>query len=445
MAAAPAVPTGSPIEALFRPTARFQGLLQEGWTEVELLPGLTLENVLASGVTWEDFHRFLYHKVAWAASDVFVCSGYMSGLGESLLSLRVDVSFDVRVNVTPGTAAAAATATCDFMVRLLATSEEHAVNISGNIAAAPPPLSGAGLSLFFQESRSCLRRVTLRDMALNEDLCRALATMSRLDVELEIINCWPADDAAGAFAECLQSGRGPVELIHCVIDNQIIASALTGKSRVTKLVLDSGRTNGADMAVLFAALANNSGLVELDVCNQYISGDNWSILCESLKAHPTLTRLDLRISIPGSQTGGRRRLPDGQKARRTRLLAVMMKENIVLHTIRVSEHERDEQIYIAEILPRLQTNLYRPRVLAVKKTKERPFREKVLGRALFCVKSNPNLVWMFLSENVDAIVRSEEEEAEEVEEGSSKVAVSVVVAASVVVAVVAEGDCKRKR
>jgi hypothetical protein len=78
-------------------------------------------------------------------------------------------------------------------------------------------------------------------------------------------------------------------------------------------------------------------------------------------------------------------------------------------------------------------------VLAVKKTIERPFREKVLGRALHCVKSNPNLVWMFLSENVDAFGRSEEQEEEEV--GNSEVPVAA--AAPLVLAVA--GSSKRKQ
>jgi hypothetical protein len=129
-----------------------------------------------------------------------------------------------------------------------------------------------------------------------------------------------------------------------------------------------------------------------------------------------------------------------KKTQRTRLLAEMMEQNVVLHTIHLSEDERDDQIYTEEISPYLETNLYRPRVVAVKKTIERPFREKVLGRALDCVKSNPNLVWMFLSQNVDAFVRLEEEEEEEEDSG---VAVSVAAAAAVVVPVVA--GSKRKR
>jgi hypothetical protein len=73
------------------------------------------------------------------------------------------------------------------------------------------------------------------------------------------------------------------------------------------------------------------------------------------------------------------------------------------HTIELSEDERDDRIYTEEISPYLETKLYRPRVLAVNKTTASPFREKVLGRALYCVRSKPNLVWMFLSEIVDAL------------------------------------------
>jgi hypothetical protein len=191
--------------------------------------------------------------------------------------------------------------------------------------------------------------------------------------------------------------------------------------------------NDAGMAILFAAVANNKSLVDLDLNGRSINNDSWTLLCESLKAHPTLTSLDIR------NTRYTLVLSDEQKSHRTRLLSEMMKENTVLHTITLWEGERDEKIYMEEISPYLETNRYRPRVVAVKKTTERLFREKVLGRALDCVKSNPNLVWMFLSENVDAFVRSEEEEeAEVVLEDHSEVVVSVAAA-------VAVAGSKRKR
>jgi hypothetical protein len=261
--------------------------------------------------------------------------------------------------------------------------------------------------------------------------------MSRLDVELHICNCSLADDAAGAFVECLQSARGPVSLHYCIIDSQIIANALTGDSRVTRFrPSDFDGTDGSGMAIFIRALANNRGLVNLDLGGCSISDENWTILFQSLQAHPTLTSLNLCATRPWSPADGRIVLTDDQKTRRTRTIAEMVQENTILQTITLSEHERDQHIYTQEIHPYLVTNQYRPRVLAVKKTIERPFREKVLGRALDCVKSNPNLVWMLLSENVDAIVRSEEEE----EESNSELPVAV--AAAVVLAV---AGSKRKR
>jgi hypothetical protein len=70
--------TGTPIEveAVFRPTTRYRDShrrrLPESITEVELLPGLTIENVLATGLTWVDFCLFLDGKLMWMTPDVYV-------------------------------------------------------------------------------------------------------------------------------------------------------------------------------------------------------------------------------------------------------------------------------------------------------------------------------------------------------------------------------------
>jgi lysyl-tRNA synthetase class II len=84
------------------------------------------------------------------------------------------------------------------------------------------------------------------------------------------------------------------------------------------------------MAVLFTALANNRGLLDLDLSNNFrMNDDSLSILCESLKAHPTL----LTLNLPTSHAG----LTDKRKINRTRLLAeiVLQQNNTVLHTIRL--------------------------------------------------------------------------------------------------------------
>jgi hypothetical protein len=397
---APAVPTGRAIEALFRPTTRFRDSHRNRrpsyMTELELLPGLTVEDVLAAGVTWKDFQRFLRdNKIVWMTPDVYVCSQYLYAENyPAFLGLGDDEDITLFVHVTPGTAASAATATCGFLVRLLATCESHGVSISGRYHTLPSHLSGAGLSLLFQESQSCLRQVTLYKIALSGDQCRALATMSRLDVELKMIYCSLADDAAGAFVECLHSDRGPVKLKHCDIDFRVLASALTGTSRVTKLQPGFGHSNDAGTAVLVAALANNRGLEELDLEDNPISDDNWRILCESMKAHPTLTSLGLRDTLPRrSPIGGRTVLTDDQKAHRSRLLAETMQHNAILLSINLPEDERDEQIYTESILPYLETNRYRLlRVLAIKK---QIFRSGDLYSVGRCKQSQSGMIPIF--------------------------------------------------
>jgi hypothetical protein len=94
-----------------------------------------------------------------------------------------------------------------------------------------------------------------------------------------------------------------------------------------------------------------------------------------------------------------------QKAFRMLALAEAIEENTVLRTLVLSPDETDDEIVQESIRPRLETNLFRPRVLAVKHAIGpcSSFRLQVLGRALQlpCVSKNPNLLWCFLSENVD--------------------------------------------
>jgi hypothetical protein len=249
-----------------------------------------------------------------------------------------------------------------------------------------------------------------------------------------------------AFVECLQSEGCPIQLQDCEIDCQVLATALTGNSRVTRLVLPVSLRNDANMPVLFTALANNKGLLYLHWNMRPTSDENLSLLCQSLQAHPTLTCLDLRDIRPMGLHGDRFVSPDDRiglagekKAQRTSFGARMMQHNTVLQTLYFSASERDNTISTKKVLPLLETNQYRPWVLAVKRTVDRPFREKILGRALYCVRSKPKLVWMFLSQNVDAFVRSEEEEEEE-----ENTIIEETVAVEAAILVVA-GSSKRKR
>jgi hypothetical protein len=264
------------------------------------------------------------------------------------------------------------------------------------------PISGPTLSHFFQESQDNLRQVTLEDVLLNEEQIRALSTTeSRPELEVILNHCklLRHSDCHAAFVECLHRDGGPIQLNACQIDCHVLDAALEGNSRVTRLNLDTSRSD-AEKGVIFRSLAENKGLVELDLYSCSISDENWTILCESLKGHPTLTSLVL---------------PNVYTAQRTRVLAVlaaMVEENRVLHTIGLNRGVRDEQIYVESILPHLETNLYRPRVLGIKKA-DIALRRPLLGLALQTesVRNKSNLIWMFLSGNQDVVLQSDEESA----------------------------------
>jgi hypothetical protein len=111
-----------------------------------------------------------------------------------------------------------------------------------------------------------------------------------------------------------------------------------------------------------------------------------------------------------------------------------------LLTIDLEGYEKDAKIY-AEILPYLETNLYRPRVLNIKKA-DIALRRALLGWALQTksVRNKSNLLWMSLSSgNHDVVLQSDQEDSEQV---VVEVAASVLVevatnAASVEVAAIA--------
>jgi hypothetical protein len=121
----------------------------------------------------------------------------------------------------------------------------------------------------------------------------------------------------------------------------------------------------------------------------------------------------------------------------------------VLLTIKVSEHVRGDQIYTEMIHPYLETNLYRTRVLGIKKA-DISLRRPLLGRALQTelVRNNSNLLWMFLSGNQDVVLQSDEEDIEQIVEVAAPcVPVEISAIAPLVEAASAQekGEATRKR
>jgi hypothetical protein len=64
---------------------------------------------------------------------------------------------------------------------------------------------------------------------------------------------------------------------------------------------------------------------------------------------------------------------------------------------RYSQHE----LFRQSVIPYLQTNQFRPDLLAIQKTRPITYRAKVLRRALLAVRADTNKLWMLLSENAE--------------------------------------------
>jgi hypothetical protein len=84
----------------------------------------------------------------------------------------------------------------------------------------------------------------------------------------------------------------------------------------------------------------------------------------------------------------------------------MLKVNTSIHTIRLDPGYDELELFQGSVIPYLETNEFRPRLLAIQKTRPILYRAKVLGRALLATRTNPNRLWMLLSGNAEVAFSS---------------------------------------
>jgi hypothetical protein len=152
------------------------------------------------------------------------------------------------------------------------------------------------------------------------------------------------------------------------------------------------------MDACFQALAENQGLVNLDLSRVRISDENWDVLWQSLSRHPKLEIIDVKSANWGL-------VADVERTRKTHAIVDALRVNTVLHTIILHRHGYDLEILDNIVNPRLLVNMYRHRVAAIAEER-RTWQRKILGRALAFVSSrnrSPNPIWMIVSGNVNMI------------------------------------------
>jgi hypothetical protein len=168
------------------------------------------------------------------------------------------------------------------------------------------------------------------------------------------------------------------------------------------------------MRSMLQALPSSTGIEKLTMVNVGVklSDEIWSLLFRSLSTHPRIEHVsfDEQFDLLGEKA-------TESKIPRMNAILQMLQQNTVVHTIDISmpyDSFAYEEVYQNSILPRLEMNrnCFEVQRRALKRA-DPSIRSQLLGRALYVVRYNPNLVFRFLSENVPAFVRIEVEEEED--------------------------------
>jgi hypothetical protein len=285
---------------------------------------------------------------------------------------------------------------CDVILGLLAASVVHSVivlNLNDDFGAC---INAPALAHLMEHCKS-LKVLMLMYLEMDEHHCRVLGTYSRPDLKIVLFGCTLTSAGAITLGEVLGRNKGPTKLARCDIDYSILANGLRGNSRLKKLRTNySSNLDDGNRQVLAIAgfLRENKGLVELDFQNfRRVSDETWGAICDSLKTHPTLGVLNMPSTLDTAMTGP-------AITSRVQALVDMMKVNTSIYTIDLDIRYSRHELFRESVIPYLETNLFRPRLLAIQKTRPM-YRAKVLRQALLAVRTDPNRLWMLLSGNAE--------------------------------------------
>jgi hypothetical protein len=444
-----------PPQGLFSPSDRLGPMIEEGaihersmrtlldWlsddsvTEVEFTEGGEgLDTLLASGCTWTAFLSFMNNKAAWLDENVLVLSGRNSE--ESIEELYFFISIEACFGSGPNTTRTAvlnvyalpssimqATNICNALLQLLVRSQPSQVQLKRLWYEHPPNISGPIIQMLVEQCPD-LELLAFIDATLDETQCRALAAASpsattrKLDIRFH--NCRvPNAGSMAALADLFrtdnnnnnnQGGQVHYHLDHFQSEDwRVLAQSLRGNRSVKTIVQPGGlhgRTlNHDEFQVLAEALGDIQGLLKFYPRRQLINDENWTVLCQSLRAHPTLETLDLSGTFH-DLNAGITTMSNASKTHRCNCIVDLLRSNTVLRSVHLTREERDETIWSESILPHLQTRKVQPLIQEIKAVVDQPRRSKLFGRALDSFKTKPYLLYLFLSGNVDIITASHE-------------------------------------
>jgi hypothetical protein len=284
----------------------------------------------------------------------------------------------------------------DVILRLLAVSAVHRLDLYNWSLFDYISINAPTLAYLMEHCQS-LKVLTLKDLEIDEDHIRVLGTYSRPDLEIVLTRCAITSVGTSALVEVLGRNQGPTKLDCCRIDNLVLANGLRENSRLKSLI---GRNFNSDdgeqeLVAIASAVKENKGLVDLELLYDFgMSDETWGAICDSLETHPTIEVLELRTTDTMA-------LAPAVLKSRVQALSAMVKMNMSIHTIQLHSQYSQHELFLDSVIPYLETNRLRPRLLAIQRTRPIPYRAKVLGRALSSVRTDANSFWMLLSGNAE--------------------------------------------
>jgi hypothetical protein len=415
------------MEHLFSPCTRYRDIaesrgglkgssrrLTEGLREVNLDVSTAEFLSVDRAFTYADLYALLRNEetIAWLTPHTAVFRA--NGLAKEFLDLMADAdagpcyrySFnaDGEQLYAMAPSSEALSEICNVVLRLLAASVVRSLSITRR-AYEDVFINAASLAYLMEQCQTSLKVLTLEDLKLDENSCRALGAFSRPGLEINLIRCNFTSAGTSALADILGRNQGPTTLDYCNIDNFVLAKGLRGNSRLK--ILDPHFSNNLEVGsrevlAILGALRENKGLLDLKLRNVLMAGSDkmWSAVCDSLKTHPTLQVLNLR------RVG---RAPSAPALLEFRIQALvdMLKMSMSIHTIHLNSRLYTEhELFRGSVIPFLETNRFRPRVHAIQKTRPIAYRAKILGRALLAARTDANSVWMLLSGNPEIVFLS---------------------------------------
>jgi hypothetical protein len=306
------------------------------------------------------------------------------GVGCSIGATLISAAFVSLATVTWARSSDAQWEVVDVVLRLLAASVVYKVILCHWIPVDGALINAASFAYLMEQCQS-LEAVTLQNLEMDENHCRVLVAYSRSDLEIELIHCKFTGAGASALAEVLGRNQGLTRLDYCEIDNIVLANGLRGNSSLESFSPYFSKDldiRSQQLLAIAEVIRENKGLIEWRLRSDGIivmNDEAWSAVCDSLKTHPTLEVLDLSTMVQA--------------------LLGMMEVNTSILTIDLRRQHRVHELFRQSVATYLETNPFRLDVRAIKKTFPIPYRAKVLGRALYAARNNPNRLWMLLSGN----------------------------------------------